>query len=187
MWSFTSVCLSVCLYRVGAQNSILTSRRIKSKWKKFMIYCLDTLRGTKIWAKNKVCILCESSINLHQIFGRAYKNTFYLIVLLFLLTFVYSLSVCDVCNVIFNIFKCLQYNMVFFSNTGVFKWVIGQKSHPYVLCLGVTFQAAKSSSLSVFMSSHLWNRCDKHITVHLGHALFSFFSAFSSYPGYTLQ
>ena len=33
MQSFTSVHLSVCLYRVGAQNSILISRGVKDEWK----------------------------------------------------------------------------------------------------------------------------------------------------------
>ena len=54
-----------------------------------------------------------SSINWHQKFGRAYENTFQLIFLLLLLTFVYSLLLCDICNVTFNIFKCFLYYIVF--------------------------------------------------------------------------
>ena len=33
MQSFASVYLSVCLYRVEAQNSILSSRGVKTEWK----------------------------------------------------------------------------------------------------------------------------------------------------------
>ena len=66
---------------------------------KSIIYFLYTLDGTKFGTKMKYVYFDESSINLHQQFGRAYENTFYLIFLLFLLTLVYSLSVCDLCNV----------------------------------------------------------------------------------------
>ena len=85
-------------------------------------------------------IYCNvSSINWHQKIGRAYENTL-LDISFFLLTFVYSLSLCDLCNVIFNILKCFLYYIVFCSQIWVVKWVLGQESDPYALCLGITFQ-----------------------------------------------
>ena len=107
---------------------------------KYIIYCLNTLDETKFGPQMKSVYYDISSIKWHQKFGREYKNTFYLIFLLFLLTFVYSLSLCDLCNVIFNIFKCFLYYIVFCSKMWVFKWVLGQESYPYALCLGITFQ-----------------------------------------------
>ena len=42
---------------------------------------------------------------------------------------------------LFNMLKHFHHIIVFFSNKiWVFKWVLGQESHPYGLCLEVTFQ-----------------------------------------------
>ena len=43
---------------------------------KSIICCLDTLGGTKFGPKMKSGYCDVSSINWHQTFGRAYKNTF---------------------------------------------------------------------------------------------------------------
>ena len=82
---------------------------------KSIIYCLDTLGGTQFGPKMKSVYCDVSSIKWPQKFGRAYANTFQLIFLLFLLTFEHSLSFCDLCNVIFNIFKCfvLLYSVLY--------------------------------------------------------------------------
>ena len=48
-------------------------------------------------------VYCDvSSINWQQKFGRAYENTFSFLFLLILLTFVCSLPLCNLCNVIFK-------------------------------------------------------------------------------------
>ena len=57
------------------------------------IYCLETLGGLNVGQK-EICTLCGSSVKGAESLG-AYKNTFYLIFLLFLLTFVHSVSLCD--------------------------------------------------------------------------------------------
>ena len=67
------------------------------------------------------------------------KIHFYLVLHLLLLTPVHSVSLCDLYNmflVYLNIFSILLHSDKF----GVFKWVLGQESHPYELCLGATFQ-----------------------------------------------
>ena len=70
-------------------------------------------------------IYCDvSSINWHQMIGRAYENTFWLI-FLFLRTLVYSLSLCDLCNVIFIYLHVVLYYIVFCSKPLIFKWVLG--------------------------------------------------------------
>ena len=42
---------------------------------KSIIYCLDTLDGTKFGLKMKYVYYDVNSINWHQKFGRAYENT----------------------------------------------------------------------------------------------------------------
>ena len=41
---------------------------------------------------------------------------------------------------VFSIFGCLYYIIVLSDIFEVLKRVVGQESHPYAFCLGVTFQ-----------------------------------------------
>ena len=58
MQLFASVHLSICMYRVGAQNANLSSRGVKSKWKNLYIPW-----GTKFGLKLKSVYCDVSSIN----------------------------------------------------------------------------------------------------------------------------
>ena len=69
------------------------------------IYCLDTLEKVLNLDQKEVCMLCGSSVNGGLKVQGAYENTFYLVFLLFLLSAVHSVSLCDLCNVICNILR----------------------------------------------------------------------------------
>ena len=88
----------------------------------------------------KVRMLCGSSINWHQHFGKVYETVFYLIFLLVVLTCFHIFYLDDLCNEFFNIFEHFLHIKEFYDKFGLFKWLLGQESCPYTLCLGVTFQ-----------------------------------------------
>ena len=82
---------------------------------------------------------------------------------------------CDLCNVLFNIFKGFLHKIVICSKIWVFKWVLGQESHPYALCIGVTFQG-QNYAHTVYSCHFTCETGEINNSVHLGHALFSIFS-----------
>ena len=134
------LCIFVCMSVQSWSSKLYFQLQGSEEWiENSIIYCLDTLCGNKFGPKMKSVYCDVSSINWHQSFGRAYENTFQLMFLLFLLTFVYSVFMWSMQSD-FNIFKCFLYCIVFCSKIWVFKWVLGQESHPYTLCLGITFQ-----------------------------------------------
>ena len=59
-------------------------------------------------------MLCVSSVKGSKVWGHT-KIHFYSVFLLLLLTSVHSVSLCGLCNVFFNIFKCFLYKLMFLS------------------------------------------------------------------------